>query len=501
MCVLLALVAMHGVASAQGSASACTGEERAFVVAGTSVEVRNLLNRGVLSLVDGQTWRSAEFQPVSVGRFNTLQSLAFPTDGTDGAYFFGVAVESQGGFTGAQGESAVVVRTCAEALGGTSSHAATSFGDAVTSLLAVGGLSLLGVDDFSARFPDAVGAYPTGACTTWRCSSTAAGQGSVGGSPPSSGVGTEAPTVPEGESEPESATNGEAVLWTRSSGEQFANESLSLLLSSGVEIGVIEIAGARRTAGGGEFMEFALDITNLTDCPLEVDWRFTPVGGGNLWGATTVPISVAPRSQASHTALVDVVDLSSGTLGAEWDGVLLGCDEDEVELAVVREVGFELQGMNTSDCGLFLEWTFLVEDRGTATRAALVDMRMPDRRVQFYQTSVELGGGRLSAEWSGTTRGCPDDLDQSYFGTIELWDFETSELVSTRAAITSYTGKALGFVYVIPKIIAESPDAAKGMESEGAASSSTSADGQPDEFDPRQLRSRWARRAPYVPGS
>src|SRR5690606_17573923 len=133
-----------------------------------------------------------------------------------------------------------------------------------------------------------------------------------------------------------------------------------------------------------------------------------------------------------------------------WGGELVGWEEGEVAAPVVREMAFELQGMNTSDCSLALDWTFLTEDIGLVHRSTPIEMRMPDRTVQFYETTIELGStaGPLTAEWSGTTSRCPDDLDQSYFGNVEIWD-EPSESASKRAVITSYTGQTLGFVYVI----------------------------------------------------
>lgn len=488
-----------GFSLAQGTSAACTGLERTYVVAGTSIGVRNLLNQGALDLVNGESWRGAEFRPLRVGTYDTLQSLAFPIDETDGAYYFGVAI-AQGGLSNSASESATVVHTCSEALGETSIADATAFGDAMTGLLEAGGLTLVRHDDFSSRFPDSADEYPPAACQIWLCASTSEEPTETGGTATGpDGLGD----IPEEQREPEAMISGAAELWNRSLSDDLINESLPLIVDAGLEVGVIEVAGRRMRAGGGEFLQVAIDVANRSACPLELDLRFTSVGSGTVFGATQVPFSVAEHGRGSQSALVDVTELTSGTLGAEWTGSLLDCEGVDLESADFAEMAFELQGINTSKCELELEWSFLLGSAGSALRTTPVAMRMPDRTVQIYQTTVELGftAGPLSAGWSGTTIRCPDGLDQSFYGSIELWDLEPSDSANTRAEITSYAGETLGFVYVIPKITAETTGVGTRREDEGPASTGQPTEAHSVEFDPIEVRSRWGRSTPYVPES
>lgn len=511
----LLLPACSGLGLAQGSYAACTGLERSYVVIGSDLEVRNSLNQGALSVTDGPTWRSAEFQPLTVGRYKTLQSLAFPTDDVDGAYYLGVAIDPQASVTNEQGESATFVFTCLEAMGDTNIEAGRGFGDAVLGLLESSGLSLLAGSDFAARFVDVEATFPPGACTTWQCLPGTVAEEDTEATGNETGDAADAPDDPEEESaaveddtDSPSQIQGELQAWTRGTDDAVVDLKVALELGSALEVGTIRLSGREMATGASEFLQFEVVIANFSDCPLQLDWRFLPRGEGRIWGGTEFPVVIEARGTKSQTALVDVTDLTSGALGAMWEGAAAeGCDISAEALASVtfpEPIFVQLQGVNTSSCAMTLEWTFVVSNPVSEVRATPIAMSMPDRKVTLVDSTVDLSAARgpVRGEWTGTTRACNDDLPgESFFGTVEIWDGASPDLSKKRVTITALDGRILAYVYFAPELPSEADERGEpaGQAAGRTARPPSTVSASSTTFDPLQERLNWARVPPYTP--
>lgn len=306
-----------GQGGGSSTAAACEGVERLHLVSGTSLQVRNALRLNAERLLNGPTWSDAALASNTANGLQGYQFVALDRN-SEGAFYLGLAVDPQVNFVNDAGGAATAVFSCVEALGDATLAGAFAFGSAILGVFADSGLTVLDRASFLNRFPGALAAFPTFACTDWECSDQLRGL-AVLQAPPAEvahgeGESSAAAERPSGNVPPP----GAVLFWSRApevgTEAQLAFETSEL---GELAYGTLQVTQLE-PSGSSEMVTIVAELTNQSACPVKLTVDLESVGGtaGSLGGMVSISAELAPGATSTRRTVVWVPAVSAGAVAA-----------------------------------------------------------------------------------------------------------------------------------------------------------------------------------------